>query len=547
MKEVKLMNNTIFNSYLTGEERAEAIEESKYDLIFSRADMLFEMVELRLAQNIKEAEFKVFSENGTYDDYQYYIEEAEAEAAQKKQSILGTIWNAIKKLIKTIGEKLASIKVDAGDENTEVEIEEDAITDNNAIAGALTSLKDASTAVNSNNPDPIAKANSIAKIAGIIGGITIGAGAAAGVAVKMVKKKKGELMGLKKTAEAALSDANNVATAADSLADTIDTGADVGEAIAGKNKASEGAKKVANAARELGSNIYNKIVKPIAEIVKKLARAIGTKAKDVGNKVLGKWHIANDEEKNKPEAKQVVADDTTDDKFDKSKQIKLSAISKKVPDAKVGDYVIKEMTSKSSDSNAKGDNQNGNQPANNNGGQKADANQTDTQNSGNNQPANNNGGQKADANQTDTQNSGNNQNGNNNGGQKADANQTDTQNSGNNQNTNQQPTNQNTNNDGQSTGNNKVSIVNKKTKGRLKVVNGSATNEKGRIGIDSSVIQNAINNGQKISVGNYVLIGESGEIYVMLNDENPFIEDADTSYDKYDLELSEIADMFRSL
>ena len=499
MKEVKLMNNTIFNSYLTGEERAEAIEESKYDLIFSRADMLFEMVELRLAQNIKEAEFKVFSENGTYDDYQYYIEEAEAEAAQKKQSILGTIWNAIKKLIKTIGEKLASIKVDAGDENTEVEIEEDAITDNNAIAGALTSLKDASTAVNSNNPDPIAKANSIAKIAGIIGGITIGAGAAAGVAVKMVKKKKGELMGLKKTAEAALSDANNVATAADSLADTIDTGADVGEAIAGKNKASEGAKKVANAARELGSNIYNKIVKPIAEIVKKLARAIGTKAKDVGNKVLGKWHIANDEEKNKPEAKQVVADDTTDDKFDKSKQIKLSAISKKVPDAKVGDYVIKEMTSKSSDSNAKGDNQNGNQPANNNGGQKADANQTDTQNSGNNQ------------------------------------------------NTNQQPTNQNTNNDGQSTGNNKVSIVNKKTKGRLKVVNGSATNEKGRIGIDSSVIQNAINNGQKISVGNYVLIGESGEIYVMLNDENPFIEDADTSYDKYDLELSEIADMFRSL
>ena len=523
MKEVKLMNNTIFNSYLTGEERAEAIEESKYDLIFSRADMLFEMVELRLAQNIKEAEFKVFSENGTYDDYQYYIEEAEAEAAQKKQSILGTIWNAIKKLIKTIGEKLASIKVDAGDENTEVEIEEDAITDNNAIAGALTSLKDASTAVNSNNPDPIAKANSIAKIAGIIGGITIGAGAAAGVAVKMVKKKKGELMGLKKTAEAALSDANNVATAADSLADTIDTGADVGEAIAGKNKASEGAKKVANAARELGSNIYNKIVKPIAEIVKKLARAIGTKAKDVGNKVLGKWHIANDEEKNKPEAKQVVADDTTDDKFDKSKQIKLSAISKKVPDAKVGDYVIKEMTSKSSDSNAKGDNQNGNQPANNNGGQKADANQTDTQNSGNNQPANNNGGQKADANQTDTQNSGNNQN------------------------TNQQPTNQNTNNDGQSTGNNKVSIVNKKTKGRLKVVNGSATNEKGRIGIDSSVIQNAINNGQKISVGNYVLIGESGEIYVMLNDENPFIEDADTSYDKYDLELSEIADMFRSL
>ena len=31
------------------------------------------------------------------------------------------------------------------------------------------------------------------------------------------------------------------------------------------------------------------------------------------------------------------------------------------------------------------------------------------------------------------------------------------------------------------------------------------------------------------------------------DDVNPFVEDADTSYDKYDLELSEIADMFRSL
>lgn len=494
------MNNTIFNSYLTGEERAEAIEESRYDLIFSRADMLFEMVELRLAQNIKEAEFKVFSENGTYDDYQYYIEEAEAEAAQKKQSILGTIWNTIKKLIKTIGEKLASIKVDAGDENTEVEIEEDAITDNNAIAGALTTLKNASTAVNGNGADPIAKANSILKISGIIGGITIGAGAAAGVAAKMVKKKKGELMGLKKTAEAALSDANNVATAADSLADSLDTVAGGTEAAAGKNKVSEGMKKVANAARELGSNIYNKIIKPIAEIVKKLARAIGTKAKAAANKVFGKWHIANDEEKNKPEAKEVVADDIADDKFDKSKQIKLSDISNKVPNVKVGDYVIKEMGSKPEDTKAEGNDANGEQPANNSGEQKA-----------------------ADGNQGDE---------------------------------NSEPREIVTfgkltrvSNNWKSTKEQPVYVL---TDGSDKD-DPKADGKKGALGLNHKDVKQAAekdpeNFGKgKLVIYNNKSTNESSDDVIYDDDVNPFVEDVDTSYDKYDLELSEIADMFRSL
>ena len=509
------MNNTIFNSYLTGEERAEAIEESKYDLIFSRADMLFEMVELRLAQNIKEAEFKVFSENGTYDDYQYYIEEAEAEAAQKKQSILGTIWNAIKKLIKTIGEKLASIKVDAGDENTEVEIEEDAITDNNAIAGALTNLKDASAAVNSKNPE------SIAKIAGIIGAITIGAGAATGAAVKMVKKKKGELMGLKKTAEAALSDANNVATAADSLADGIDTVAAGGEAVAGKNKLSEAGKKVANAARNLGSNIYNRIIKPLAEIVKKLARAVGAKVKAAGNKVLGKWHIANDEEKNKPEAKLVVADDTADDKFDKSKQIKLSDISNKVPNAKVGDYVIKEMGSKPEDTKAEGNDANAEQPANN--AENGTGNNTNGE-----QPANNAGDQA------------------------------NNQNSENGQNMTQQDhikahTLQDKGKQGDvifvdkdydpNIGGRAVYVV---QNGKLNAITPANDKLHGKVGADNRIFDTARASNHAPNHGDRVIMASADEV-IYDDDVNPFVEDADTSYDKYDLELSEIADMFRSL
>ena len=489
----------IFNSYLTGEERADAIEESRYDLIFSRANMMFEMVNMRLEQNIKEAEFKVFSEGGTYDDYQYYIEEAEAEAAQKKQSIIGTIWNAIKKIIKTIGEKLASIKVDAGDENTEVEIEEDAITDNNAISGVVSTLSEADTAVRNND------AVAIGKIALKIGAITIGAGAVAAGAVKMVKKKKGELMGLKKTADVALDKANTVVGAVDTTADKLDSGADKDTGIL---------RKAAEAVRELGNNIYNKILKPIAEICKKLAKAIGAKVKGIGNKVLGKWRIANEDEKDKPEAREVVADDTADDKFDKSKQIKLADITKKVPNAKVGDFVIKDMASKSADSNAEGEKPEGEQQANDN-------NQNSDQQNVNN-----------DSNQNTTQQNAN------------DNNQNSDQ-----QNNEQSTTSQNNNEAGVIAVYGNIKKVNSSYKGKnvKTVVNGTDV-KKNKIGIDSNTISEINkNNPGAIKVNDKVAVESGADDIIRDEDVNPFIEETDINNEQYDIELAELADMFNNL
>jgi hypothetical protein len=118
------MNDIIFNSYLVGEERELAIEESAMDVFFANLEMKYEMVNMQLEYDRKAAEFKVFSEGGTYDDFLYLLEEANEEAKEEKKGIIRTIIDAIKKIINKIGEKLASIGKNPGDPNEDVEIDE---------------------------------------------------------------------------------------------------------------------------------------------------------------------------------------------------------------------------------------------------------------------------------------------------------------------------------------------------------------------------------------------------------------------------------------
>ena len=63
-----MYGTNVYNGYLTGIERDMAIEEAQMENAISRLDTMWEMVNLEYEQNIRDAELKVFSESGTYDD-----------------------------------------------------------------------------------------------------------------------------------------------------------------------------------------------------------------------------------------------------------------------------------------------------------------------------------------------------------------------------------------------------------------------------------------------------------------------------------------------
>ena len=117
----------IFKSYLSEDERDIAIEESTYKIQMAKLNAMYEMVDKNLELNMLEAEAKVLTESGTYDDLDYLYEEANAEAAKKKEGIIAkivgvvkTIWEKITSAITNLLSKCGIIKdeveVDANDE-----------------------------------------------------------------------------------------------------------------------------------------------------------------------------------------------------------------------------------------------------------------------------------------------------------------------------------------------------------------------------------------------------------------------------------------------
>ena len=110
----------IYEGYLSPEERKAAIADAKLDVLFERCNMMYEMVQLQYKQNVREAELKVLTEGGTYDDLAYLIEEAGEDAADKKKGLIGTLIDGIISLFKKIGESIRNIVVKDG-----VEVEAD--------------------------------------------------------------------------------------------------------------------------------------------------------------------------------------------------------------------------------------------------------------------------------------------------------------------------------------------------------------------------------------------------------------------------------------
>lgn len=118
-----MYSTDIYNGYLTGFERELAIEDAEIDNTFSRFDTMWEMVNLEYEQNIRDAELKVFKENGTYDDLLYLYQEAENAATEKKQGILSKILSFIANIFNTIGgwfDKISSAPVPPDAEQPEV-------------------------------------------------------------------------------------------------------------------------------------------------------------------------------------------------------------------------------------------------------------------------------------------------------------------------------------------------------------------------------------------------------------------------------------------
>ena len=114
----------IFKSYLSDEERADAIEESIYEIQMAKLNAMYEMVDKNLELNMLEAEAKVLTESGTYDDLDYLYEEANKEAAEKKEGIISKIIGAVKQIWQAITNTITNFFSKNKDVKDEAEVDE---------------------------------------------------------------------------------------------------------------------------------------------------------------------------------------------------------------------------------------------------------------------------------------------------------------------------------------------------------------------------------------------------------------------------------------
>ena len=131
----------IFKSYLSEEERAIAIEESTYEIQMAKLNAMYEMVDKNLELNMLEAEAKVLTESGTYDDLDYLYEEANKEAAEKKEGIISKIIGVVKQIWQAITNTITNFfsknKVGEG----EAEVDENDEKRVNALNGVWGKIK----------------------------------------------------------------------------------------------------------------------------------------------------------------------------------------------------------------------------------------------------------------------------------------------------------------------------------------------------------------------------------------------------------------------
>ena len=196
------MNTNIYNGYMTGEERELAVQEATLMNEFDKLCMIFEMRDMQLQQNCKDAELKVFAESGTYDDLQYLIEAAAEEVQEQKQGLLSKIVATLKSLLaKIVGgfKKLFG----AGNPDDELDVDKgqyEKVKGLSAVKGEINGL--ANDVKSGNWGGIIEKAK---KVLPVLVGVT-----AAGVATgQIIKKKRSEVESDVKPIEEMLSNIQN--------------------------------------------------------------------------------------------------------------------------------------------------------------------------------------------------------------------------------------------------------------------------------------------------------------------------------------------------
>lgn len=166
------------------------IESMENDIYIEKLSMLYEMVDRECALNVNQAELKVYKENGTYDDLEYLVEAAEAEAEVKKQSIFAKMLDAIANAFRTISNAIKNfINKDKANNDQEeiVEISTDTEQKYNEFLHCWKSIQDGFNKIRSGDWSGV-----ISLLKGLaIPSFAVAAGTT--VAVQMVKKKRGEV------------------------------------------------------------------------------------------------------------------------------------------------------------------------------------------------------------------------------------------------------------------------------------------------------------------------------------------------------------------
>lgn len=229
------------------------IESMENDIYIEKLSMLYEMVDRECALNVNQAELKVYKENGTYDDLEYLVEAAEAEAEVKKQSIFAKMLDAIANAFRTISNAIKNfINKDKANNDQEeiVEISTDTEQKYNEFLHCWKSIQDGFNKIRSGDWSGV-----ISLLKGLaIPSFAVAAGTT--VAVQMVKKKRGEVT---KMSQMLSSISDKISSGIESVKNFFKKD---GDKTSKDNKQSEGQNifvEKLNAAKKFVQNLLSKI------------------------------------------------------------------------------------------------------------------------------------------------------------------------------------------------------------------------------------------------------------------------------------------------
>ena len=280
------MSNTLYlDETLTGLEREFVIECTKLDISMDKLNVLYEAVCSTLNANYREAELKVYSENGTYEDLAMLYTEAEKEAAGKQSSILGSILKIIGDLCDKIKNFIVNIfkKKVQESPSDEFEVNENAYNTlkstqsfGDMIKGGLANINNSSKATLEKLRDNIKGHKILAAVAGVG---AAAAGVAAGAAIHHTKKvKKSEVLALTDQASKTMIVVDDATSNIETIITVTDFTA-TAAAAATANSSSDAGKAVNNTTNSIIEKIP--VLREICEFIRKILDKIKNAIKNL--------------------------------------------------------------------------------------------------------------------------------------------------------------------------------------------------------------------------------------------------------------------------